>query len=551
MRKKIKRYSREFYNSLSFKLFGLLFFMVLLILGLYAGLCSTMQKKISENIVQRSAYLVSDVVKKSLYRLMLTNERDALYQTILLIGSEPGIESIRIFNKKGEIKFSTKKGESGKVVDMKAEACFVCHTANQPLTSLPIQEKTRIYRTTGGDRVMGMINPITNAQECSNRLCHAHQPSQTILGVLDVRMSLKELDQAVWKIRFKVFSYSIVFIFIAMFLFSLLFYLIIYRPINELKEGTVRLALGDLEYRIQTQRRDELGMLARSFNNMAGNLKHAYDELKDWSYKMAQRVNEKTAELERMHHGMLQIEKMASLGKMAATVAHELNNPLSGIVTYAKVLQKRIDKNFAHSADKEKYLQDLELIRSESLRCGKIVSDLLAFARGSTAKYQECTLKEIVDRAMNIVRHHIELAGIEAESQINIQPEKIKCDPDQFLQALVALLINAVEAMPNGGELKVRAENLEKKPGYVLLSISDSGSGIPDEIKDKIFDPFFSTKKDQKGVGLGLTVVYGIVQRHGGKIWAESSEQKGTIFFIELPVQSPQITENPNEKETI
>lgn len=499
------------YHSLSFKLFVVLLVMIVLLFGIYSTLHSTFQNKINEDTIGLAAYRVSDMAKKSLYRLMLLNEREELYHTILLLGSEPGMERIRIYNKKGEIKFSTEEFETGKIVDMKAEACYICHTANQPIVSLPIQKKRRIYQTTSGRRIMGLINPIRNSKECSENECHAHNPEQTILGVLDVQMSMEELDQAVLRTRFTVLTLSIGLTIFAMVLFALIVYLIIYRPIHTLQSGMVKLAAGELSYRIDMDRKDELGMLAVSFNNMAGKLKGAYDR-------------------------MLEVEKMTSLGKMAATVAHELNNPLSGIVTYVKLLRKRILKDSREKIDSNRFQKELELVLSESMRCGNIVRNLLEFARGSTANFQQFKLKDIVERAMRIVGHHLELANIEAVTSIDIHPDDIVCDPDQMIQAFVALFVNAVEVMPNGGQLELNAYNLPNDKDHVMVEIKDTGPGIPEDLRKRIFEPFFSTKKEKTGVGLGLAVVYGIIQRHNGKIWLNSQEGNGTTFYIELPI---------------
>lgn len=536
MKKQLSNYLKDFFNSLSFKLFIIILLLLVILVSLYITIGSRLQTEILEDTVWQAIYRQSDLIKKSLYRLMLVNEREELYKTILLMGNEPGVESIRIYNKKGEIKFSVKESETGEIVDMKAEACFGCHAANEAIRSLPMQKKTRIFKTADDRRIMGMINPIRNAPECSNASCHAHGSEQTILGVLDVQMSLNELDQAMFKVRSLFYIILIGIIFLTTVPLALVIYFTIYRPIRTLEIGTATLAAGDLDHRIKMQRKDELGILAKSFNNMASNLKRAYTELKNWSDQLEARVKGKTEEIELMHQGMLQVEKMASLGKMAASVAHELNNPIAGILTLAKLLQKRVESQILNNEKKKEILKELELIRSESMRCGNIVRNLLTFARGQTANFQECSVSEIIDRALQILNHHFELAKIESKSSVDIQPAGIICDPEQLLQSLIALLVNAAEAMPEGGHVDITARNSPKDPRHIVIMVKDTGVGIPDDVKDKILEPFFSTKEEKRSVGLGLAAVYGIVQRHKGKIKVESTVGYGTTIILELPI---------------
>jgi len=535
MRSKLSKFSTLF-SSLSFKLFIILLFTVILGFTIHGFLTTKSQTKIIEQQVKMSATRASDILKKSLYTNMLLNERKRTHENIQMMGDEPGVEVVRIYNKQGEIKFSSNDDEIGKRVDMQAEACYACHAKDRPLQKLPMQEKARIYRKTRDYRVLGLINPIENSPECSNAGCHAHSSDKTILGVLDVQMSLNELDAAVTAARNRTITLAGSIGLIAVIIIAFIIYFSIYVPTKKLRIGTEEIAEGNLDHRIDLDRNDELGKLAQSFNRMSRNLKEADRELRAWSRTLEDRVEEKTEELEEMHRGMVQVEKMASLGKMAATVAHELNNPLSGIATYAKVLKRKAMRLLSPGEDQDEVLEELDLIRSESMRCGNIVKDLLIFARESSANFQKVNLHQVVERSLKLVRHHLELGEITLERTFLLEDDKVTCDEEQMVQALVALMVNAVEAMSEGGKLTVGTEAFEKEgEPFVKITIADTGVGMSEEVRDNIFDPFFSTKNETKGVGLGLAVVYGIIQRHNGHIYVESEPGKGTTFFIEIP----------------
>jgi two-component system NtrC family sensor kinase len=178
------------------------------------------------------------------------------------------------------------------------------------------------------------------------------------------------------------------------------------------------------------------------------------------------------------------------------------------------------------------------VIREEGLRCGRIVQDLLTFARESPQEFKPEHLHSVIERAVKLVQHHLELSSVDIVLTLEAEDDQLVCDSDQVVQALMALMINAVEAMPDGGELRLRTGPGKGDPdGNLSLWVADTGSGIPEAIRDRIFDPFFSTKSETKGVGLGLAVVYGIVRRHGGKIELQSRPDEGAVFHIELPRQ--------------
>ncbi len=524
---------RSITSTLSFRLFLILSVSILILFTAYATVARRFQSATLEQQVTREAYRSSDFLVQSLTMSMLRDERQHTYALMRLIGAEPGVEGVRIYNKQGTIRFSSDPAEVGTTVDLRAEACYGCHGAGDPLEAVPTSERSRIYRTVEGHRVLGMINAIHNDRSCWSAPCHAHSENQSVLGVLDVQMSMEELDHSVRASGRRTSLLALGIVFLSMAIVAVIVFRAVHVPAARLRRGTDRLSGGDLDVVIDMERSDELGHLAQSFNRMARSLKEADAELRSWSQTLEDRVRQKTEELEQMNQQMIQVERTASLGRMAATVAHELNNPLSGILTYSKLIAKRVERVLPDGPARAQVLDNLDLIRSESQRCGSIVRDLLTYARGRSAELAPAHLHPIVDQAMKLVAHHIELQEIETDVRLELSDDAIVCDREQLVQALIALLINAVEAMPDGGTLHVHTAAGDGDT--VLLSVKDTGVGIPEDAQDHIFDPFFSTKNEAKGVGLGLAVVYGIVQRHEGDIRVDSRPGQGARFTIHLP----------------
>jgi two-component system NtrC family sensor kinase len=481
--------------------------------------------------VTESANSVSDFIKSSTHYSMLLNQKEDVYEIIRTIGRQPGISSIRIFNKRGEITFSTEGSEQGSVVDLKAEACYGCHDQARPLESVPAGSRMRIYTDPEGRRILGLINPIRNETQCSSAGCHSHPTERTVLGVLDVRMSLEKVDNAITSSQQRIVGVAIILLLVVASTSWFFLSATVLRPVRSLMEATLEVSSGNLGHEIPVLRKDEIGQLASSFNAMTQSLQRAEKENREWSLTLEQRVRDKTSELEKVHQQVMQIEKMASLGKLAATVAHELNNPLEGILTYAKLIGRRLRKLEAKSPQVQETIDDIELVQRETERCGNIVKNLLLFSKKQVGEFALVPVQQIVDKAQQLVRHHFQISNVQFEALLPPGETSLLCDENQIEQALVALFVNAVEAMPGGGKIRVEAA-LGAEDGGLSIVVHDSGIGIAAEDLPHVFEPFYTTKKDGQGVGLGLSVVYGIVERHGGSITVDSTMGGGTTFTL-------------------
>jgi two-component system NtrC family sensor kinase len=532
---------KQFLHTLTFRVLVGPLAVLLVLFGAYSYFAVQSFRNEIMDYILLSTNRVSDVIKQSTRYSMMLNRREDVHQIITTVGTEPGVEGIRIYNKRGEISLSTDKREEHTIVNMTAEACYACHDQSKPLESLPIHNRTRIYTGEKGYRILGLINPIRNEPECSNNECHAHPPDKTVLGVLDVRMSLEHIDNAIDRAQSDMIWRAVAMMFIMGTVSGLFLLYTVIKPVRQLKLGTKEIASGNLDYTIVVQTRDELGELARSFNEMTKSLNHEKEENRRWAETLQQRIREKTDELKRIHTQILQIEKMASLGKLSATVAHELNNPLEAILTYAKLIDRRIRKEEQHSERLQQTLEDIGLITRETERCGNIVKNLLLFSKKQVGEFALVPVVSIIGRAAKLIQHHLRISNVTLQSLCSSEEMKIMCDENQVQQALVALFVNAVEAMPEGGTLTVDAA---QSLSGVRITVSDTGNGIHAEDLQHVFEPFFTTKENGKGVGLGLSIVYGIMERHGGSISVESTVGKGTTFILEFP-QPDTIAQRP------
>ena len=523
-------------NSVSAKLIGSLLAVMVVIFALLGYLNIRLHRQHLEAATLVSAERVSDVIKHSTTYYMLRNDREGLYHAIQTMADEPGMIKVRILDQQGRVSYSTDPKEVSHVLDKTAEACYGCHTQSQPLARLNRPDRFRIYRNGGGHRVLGIITPIENQPSCSNAECHAHPASQQVLGVLDTNLSLAKADEQLQASSSRMLIYTAG----AMVIIAVLSWLFVWRevgqPIKALKKGTEHLSRGELGYQIEVRSQDEVGDLAHSFNDMSLQLRAANEEIVTWAKTLEDRVEQKTRELKRAHDHMLHVEKMASIGKMAAVVAHEVNNPLSGILTYAKLLRKWVGSGQVEQEKREEAMECLELIATESRRCGDLVKNLLTLSRSSPMNIEPTDLQAVIDRCLLLVRHQLELGGIHLQLSLAENLPRVPCDPAQMEQVFIALIMNAIDAMPRGGNLWLQTR-LSSDESEIEIQVRDDGAGIAPDVLPQIFEPFLTTKESGHGVGLGLAISRGIVERHHGRIEVQSELGRGTTFTVTLPAQ--------------
>ncbi len=524
----------RFFRLLSFRLFVIIFVILAGLTVAFSYYYVSIESSQYEEFIRQCAKRTSEIIRSATRRSMLDNHKDYTFDIINTVSHLESVNEICIYDKKGKVVFSTNSEKTNRVMNMENDACVNCHEADGRLRPQPVQLWHRIYPKKDGTRILGYITPIINERSCYEASCHAHSANEKYLGVLDISLSLQQLDEQIGQNRTHLITTMIAITLFSALVVGSFIWFFVHIPVKKLLMGTQEISSGNIGYKIPTNSNDEIGVLANSFNQMSAGLEKAKKEITAWSEQLEQRVKEKTKELERTQKRNIQIEKMASLGQLSATVAHELNNPLAGILTYSKLIAKKLQKSDLNHDEKQSLLDNLKMIQSESQRSGEIVKNMLLFSRQSAVNFKPHDINRTIDESIELVRHHLKLHNIRLTKEYQDNLPQFEFDDNQIKQALLALYVNAVEAIGNDGSITIRTSC--PPPGrFVHISINDTGKGIPEELRPQIFEPFFSTKSETKGVGLGLFSVYAIVQKHEGEITVESGLNRGTTFTIKLP----------------
>jgi two-component system NtrC family sensor kinase len=482
---------------------------------------------------------LSKGITSAIWHAMLDDHREAAYEVMQTIARKQGIDRIRMFNRSGQVMFSTNSDDRNASANLHDDTCSMCHAPGAPRFQLDLPSRVRTFRAAGGRRLLTMVTPIYNEPSCSQAECHAHPEAMKVLGVLDLSLTLDSVDSEMTHTKLRVLlvtavEVTLIGLFIIFFTRRFLS-----RPIEKLIEGTKRVSQMELDQPIEiTGSSEEIDELARSFDIMRERLRTAVAEINEFTQKLETKVEERTQQLKAAHQKLLQSDRLASLGQLSASVAHEINNPVAGVLNLSMLMQRMLKDDGIPPGRLEEFRKYLGQVTNETTRVGRIVSDLLAFSRRSKPQRAPADLNKIVRMTLSLAQHKMKLSGVTVEANLREDLPQVPCDGSQIQQVALNLLLNAAEATQARGERRVEVAT-SATDGMVLLTVSDNGEGIPKENLAKIFDPFFTTKPEGKGVGLGLAVSYGIVEAHGGDIEVRSKVGEGTTFTVSLPLERP------------
>lgn len=535
-----------FRNQLKLKVSLYLVLALLPVMALLPWLIVKHQQEHLQAEISRHVTQVAELIVKSTRYAMMINQREIAEKIIEDIGRQTGIERVRVLTADGTIIHSNKRSETGYSLEQQDEPCVACHKTKQPLEHVADDKRWRITQAQGDHRVLAAMEPIRNEPTCSDAKCHEHPARQKVLGVVDIAYSLDEMDQTLQRQAMFIYGVSGLIVLVVAVGVGLLLQRFIYVPLRDLDSGAKRIADGELEHRIPVRSDDEFGHVATSFNHMGTALRGSMHELQDLVETLEQKVEERTAALRAAQAEVAQGEKLASIGLLASGIAHELNNPLTGVLTFTSLLRKKMPDG---SDDAE----DLDLVISETRRCASIIRRLLDFAREKVPSQAHIDLNVLIGDVVRFVDRPATLQDVEIRCEFDPALPLVWCDPDLIKQVVLNILVNATQAIEGAGRVTVHTRVVDHgadpahvdTPPMVEFTITDTGCGIPEANMQRIFDPFFTSKEVGKGTGLGLSVSYGIVKSHGGTIKVESSVGEGTTFHVLLPTQPPPAESQP------
>jgi len=500
-----------------------LILLIFMLLFAYINI-ATLKDMLLEAAISDADKLSETIIKTTHYE-MLEDNRIRAYEMIQEVGTLQGVEHIRMINKSGHITFSTEKGEIGRLLDKKEAGCNMCHTSGETKEHASTMNRSRIFSDKRGRQVVGMAKAIYNEKSCYLSACHFHPPKQRILGVLDIIVSLENVRTLIANYRNKIIALTIVLLISISIGITFFTHRLVNRPVKNLLKQTQRIAQGDLDSFVRTGgSHDEMGDLSNAFNQMTASLKIARADLEEWAENLEAKVDARTSEIKQMQMQLIRSEKLASLGTLVAGIAHEINNPLTGLLMFANLI--KINPHLTEAIN-----NDVDVIINEAERCAKIVRGLLDFAHESIPQKKSASLSKIMEATLALIGCQSCFQNIDIIQDYQSDLPLISVDENQIQQVFINMLLNAAQSISASGSIYIKTYT--EGDEYICLQITDTGAGIREEDMGKVFDPFFTTK-GEKGTGLGLSVSHGIIKRHGGIIEVQSKVNKGTVLTIKL-----------------
>lgn len=472
----------------------------------------------------------SDIVKKSIRYSMLVFSREPIQHTIEGIGSNEGIRRIRIYDSRGRVHYSSNRGDVGNFAEMGSFACSGCHFPDgRSQDFLRPVERWTTSKDSAGEAVLRYVDPIYNEPSCYTAACHRHSPGQKVLGVLETDFSLTALDRTIRRQAVHATLFAIGLIGMSSLILYFVLRRFVLKPIAVISGSMKKVAAGDLGQTISLSSRDEMGMLAGSFNVMTKDLKSAKEKVDNWTQTLELEIAKKTEELKRSQNKLIQAEKLAAVGRLTSDVAHRIRNPLTSIGGFAHRLER-----IAEQGRERDYAS---IMAAEVARLEKILRDVLAFSREDGSRLECRHVEGLVRDVSGLYANACREQGVAVRLEVGENIPDVLMDANHARQCLSILIANALDAMSSGGVLTIEALS-EPLNGvrYVCVRVSDTGVGIPEDRLALIFEPFFSTKV-AGGTGLGLSIARKIMEEHGGFIKVESREGEGSVFALYFPTQ--------------
>jgi two-component system NtrC family sensor kinase len=501
----------------------------------------SVNEKYVRSVLRENGNNIGSLVQGALYRSMLENDKTALQSTLDIINTLSGIDDVNLYDNQNNLIYSSISNDSARHSDPDCKSCHkdlstMFSVKEKSYRIININSECSMNHNNNNSRHLLIKSPILNQPSCFTASCHAHSQNDEVLGSLMIKFPLKDLDTALGRSTKSYLFLAVIVTFILIIVLIILTTKKIKKPLNEIILASEAVAGGDRSTRLEIKpnQLSDMKMVSIAFNDMLDNLQKATIELQNWSHQLEYKVQKKSEELGQAQSELINIERIASLGRLSLSVAHEINNPLSGILIYAKLVHKQLNSPELDPEKKETILKHLKFIENEAKRCGDIVKGLLDFSRKDQNDFEPRHLHEILIETCDLMAHSMKMANVNFQSDFSARSDLIFCSPNQIKQVCIAILVNAQEAITENGEVMLRTHNVDD--GHITIDISDNGRGISEEDMLHIFEPFFSTKDKINGTGLGLAIVHGIIQNHKGKIDVRSERGKGTTISINLSV---------------